>query len=112
MAKPKYEATSEILVKIGREDFYALNKEELPPVVSVNGDERVSAEIEILKSRSLAEKGVKLMGPMVIYDDLKGEGYDFGRDWAKFGQARRSPILIAVLRLQRALEVEALIIQN
>ncbi|MFH1626139.1 MAG: SPOR domain-containing protein [Pseudomonadota bacterium] len=65
--KPKYEATSQILVKVGREDVYTPADESLRPVVSANREEQIFGEIEILKSRSLADKVIASMGLRAIY---------------------------------------------
>jgi uncharacterized protein involved in exopolysaccharide biosynthesis len=41
------------------------------PVFDFNMEERINSEIELLKSRFLAEKVVQALGPLAIYPDLK-----------------------------------------
>ena len=75
---PIYEATSQILVKVGRENLYVPT---IPtagntnPVISLNREEEINSEIQILKSWALAENTVKSIGPINIYDGL-GESPD------------------------------------
>ena len=77
MAVPIYEAKAQLLVKIGREDVYMPT---LPgggptkPIISTNRTEQVNSEMEILRSRFLAEKVIQFLGPTVIYKDLDGTG--------------------------------------
>jgi uncharacterized protein involved in exopolysaccharide biosynthesis len=56
LMKPTYEATSQILVKIGRENLYVptVPNSGNNPVINVNREEQLNSEIEILKSPSLA----------------------------------------------------------
>ena len=74
MMQPTYEATAKIMVKIGREDVYVPN---LPgggsstPIMRFDYEERVNSEIEILKSKFLAQKVVETLGPTVIYEGLE-----------------------------------------
>jgi uncharacterized protein involved in exopolysaccharide biosynthesis len=75
MTTPTYEATAQILVKIGREDIYMPT---LPgggtakPIVSSGRTEQRNSEMEILRSRFLAQRVVESLGPAVIYKDLDG----------------------------------------
>jgi len=69
MTKPVYEAKAQILVKMGRENLY------IPPsstskVINFNRDNQINSEIELLKSRSLAENVIKFLGPETIYENL------------------------------------------
>jgi len=68
--KPIYEASSQILVKVGRENVYVPAGGNMNPVVRVDREEQRNSEIEILKGRSLAKEVVKAIGPKVIYKDL------------------------------------------
>jgi len=69
--KPMYEAKAQILVKIGRENVYV-------PVSGNSGqsinyyrqDEQINSEIEMLKSRTLAENVIKSLRVSNIYKDL------------------------------------------
>jgi uncharacterized protein involved in exopolysaccharide biosynthesis len=71
IVKPTYRATAQILVKIGRESVYVPATGGVRPVINFKSEERINSEIEILKSPSLAEKVVLVMGPTVLYEDLK-----------------------------------------
>jgi uncharacterized protein involved in exopolysaccharide biosynthesis len=73
LTKPVYESQAQILVKIGRENFYIPATQSLDPVVSYDRREQINSEIEILKTRSLAQKTLAAIGPTVVYADLKNE---------------------------------------
>ena len=71
--KPIYEAKAQILMKMGRENLY------IPPsstskVINFNRDNQINSEIELLKSRSLAENVIKFLGPETIYKNLDHKG--------------------------------------
>ena len=106
--QPIYEATSQIFVKIGRENLY------MPtgpgsgnsPVISVQREEQINSEIEIIKGRMLAEEVVKALDPKAIYKELNNE--QSGILALVFGSKKRlSPEEIAVLKLEKDLTVEA-----
>ncbi len=69
---PTYEATAQILIKVGRENVYVPAAGGAGPIFD-KGDQ-ITAEIEILGSRFLAEKVVMSLGPAVIYKDPDGTG--------------------------------------
>ena len=71
LIKPVYEASAQILIKRGRESVFVPAGRDANPVISYNREELINSEIEILKSRSLAEKVVLMMGPTVLYEKLK-----------------------------------------
>ncbi|MGD8523792.1 MAG: Wzz/FepE/Etk N-terminal domain-containing protein, partial [Desulfobacterales bacterium] len=73
LAKPTYEASAQILVKLGRESLFVPASADMRPVVNSNREERINSEIEILKSRSLAEKVALALGPTVIYENLRDQ---------------------------------------
>jgi uncharacterized protein involved in exopolysaccharide biosynthesis len=67
--EPTYEATSQILVKMGRENLYVPtvpSRNNLSPVVSFDREEQINSEIEILKGRFLAQKVVESLGAAAI----------------------------------------------
>ena len=73
LVKPTYEATAHILVKIGRENLYVPTlptNQDASAFLSRDLDEEINSEIEILKSRILAEKVVEKLGPSCIYSDI------------------------------------------
>jgi uncharacterized protein involved in exopolysaccharide biosynthesis len=73
LASPTYEASAQILIKLGRESVFVPASADMRPVVNYNREERINSEIEILKSRSLAEKVVLALGPTVIYENLEDQ---------------------------------------
>ena len=71
IAKPAYEAAAQLLVKMGRESIFIPATGNMNPVINNDRQERINSEIEILRSRALAEKVVVALGPTVIYENLK-----------------------------------------
>jgi len=105
--KPTYEASSQILVKVGRENVYVPATGNVNPVVRVDREEQLNSEIEILKGRSLAEEVVKSIGPRAIYPKLEAKGPGiFGGD----SNANPQEMLLnkATLNLQKELEVKGI----
>ena len=77
MVRPIYQATSQLLVKPGREDVYVSPTGESPPVVGNLGEvERVQTEIAILKSLNLRHELVDRFGAdrLFHYPDLTLKG--------------------------------------
>jgi len=73
-----YEATAQILVKIGRENIQSPTFAGERSVITFD----LTAEVEILKSRILAEKVVAALGPAVIYPDpLSSPSLDEAAQW-------------------------------
>jgi len=107
MSKPTYEASSQILVKVGRENVYVPTTGNVNPVVRVDREEQLNSEIEILKGRSLAEEVVKSIGPTVIYENLRVK--ESGTRGAA-SNANPQEMLVdkATLNLQKELEVEGI----
>jgi polysaccharide biosynthesis protein PslE len=71
---PIYEARSHILVKIGRENVYVptvASSASQNMIVSLDREEQINSEIEILNSPALIEKVAETVGPVVVYPDLK-----------------------------------------
>ena len=68
--RPVYEAKAQILVKIGRENLYIPPNSTNSQLINFNRDNQGNSEIELLKSRSLAEKVIKSLGPENIYKNL------------------------------------------
>jgi len=107
MSKPTYEASSQILVKVGRENVYVPTTGNMNPVVRVDREEQLNSEIEILKGRSLAEEVVKSIGPKVIYKNLRVK--ESGIQGAT-ANANQQEMLVdkATLNLQKELEVKGI----
>jgi polysaccharide biosynthesis protein PslE len=70
LLSPVYEAKSSLLVKIGRENIYRPEVGDRSPVVSINPEEVVNTEINILTSRDLIEKMITTLKIENIYPDL------------------------------------------
>ena len=70
VTRPTYEAKAQILVKMGRENLYIPPNTTNSQIINYNRDDQVNSEIELLKSRSLAEKVIKVLGPETIYKNL------------------------------------------
>jgi uncharacterized protein involved in exopolysaccharide biosynthesis len=70
MMEPVYEASTQILVKLGRESVFVPTSGNVSPILNINREQQVNSEIEILKSRALAEKVISTIGPTVLYKDL------------------------------------------
>jgi polysaccharide biosynthesis protein PslE len=71
--KPTYEASAQILIKVGRENLYIPTlptNNQLSPIINPNQEELINSEVAILTSRFLAEKVIEFLGPTSIYPDL------------------------------------------
>ena len=106
MVKPTYEAISQILLKLGRENLYVPHTSSGSPVINLDRQEQINSEIEILTSQSLAEQVVKDLGPTTIYEDLNKGGWKIFNLIRKDLEAGQSPDEKAILKLRKALEVE------
>jgi uncharacterized protein involved in exopolysaccharide biosynthesis len=68
---PKFEATSRILIKVGREDLYVPTiSQGMPMNIPASREERINSEIRILTSRLLIDKVVREIGPLTLYPKL------------------------------------------
>jgi uncharacterized protein involved in exopolysaccharide biosynthesis len=70
LTRPTYQTAAQILVKVGRENIYVPETAGSNPVVSINREEQINSEIEILKSPSLVKEVMAAVGPAVIYPEL------------------------------------------
>ena len=106
---PTYEASSQILVKVGRENLYVptVPSSGNNPVINLNREEQLNSEIEILKSPSLALEVVKALGPETIYPNLGEQPKGVLASLKPEPSTRMSPAQAAVLKLEKDLEVEA-----
>lgn len=68
--KPTYEAKAQILVKIGRENLYIPPNSGISQIIRPNREDQINSEIELLKSRSLAQNVVKSMKSQSVYKNL------------------------------------------
>jgi polysaccharide biosynthesis protein PslE len=106
---PIYEATSQILVKIGRENLYVptVPSSGNSPVVSVQREEQINSEIEILKGRTLAEEVMKTLDPKAVYKELRSEQNGFFANLLSGSKTGLSPMDRAVLNFEKDFAVEA-----
>jgi uncharacterized protein involved in exopolysaccharide biosynthesis len=70
LSKPIYESTANILVKLGRENLYLPTGGQLNPLISIDLIQQVNSEIEILKSRSLADTVIGSIGSSQLYGSI------------------------------------------
>jgi uncharacterized protein involved in exopolysaccharide biosynthesis len=111
LMKPTYEATSQILVKIGRENLYiptVAGGGNQSPVINLNREEQINSEIEILKSQSLLEQVVKSLGPTKIYETLGQKEPGILGKILGSGPSEESPLQRAVAKLEKDLTVEGI----
>jgi uncharacterized protein involved in exopolysaccharide biosynthesis len=76
LATPIYEAESEILVKTGRENIYmpaSTPGTSQSAVISLNREEQISSEIQILTTQALLEKTIESLGPAIIYKEFENQ---------------------------------------
>ena len=92
VATPTYEATAQILVKVGMEAVYTptLPTRDTEQIVRVDRQQQINSEIEILRSRFLAQKVVESLRPEVIYKDLDNSGGGFLRNLFRATEADQS----------------------
>jgi len=103
--KPTYMATAQILVKVGRENLYIPTGSDMAPIISRDIREQINSEIEILRSRSLAEEVAASLSPKTIYTNLGDKGSGIVK--AIIGRHEpRSLVDKAVLILQKNVKVE------
>jgi len=124
-ATPIYQATAKILVKIERESV------NMPASgVRLPGEMQINSEIQMLKSRSLAEKVLMALGPATIYPRSDEQDQEFWRQYLRkikdevrgllekyFPEKRKSQlgadkedseVLAFLPRFQAALSIEAI----
>jgi uncharacterized protein involved in exopolysaccharide biosynthesis len=105
LTNPKYEATAQILVKLGRESIFIPVTGESGPVINFDREERINSEIEILNSRALTEKMVAQIGPTTIYPGLKEDSPGLLRRLLGGGDADASADEKRALRFEIAIDI-------
>ena len=108
LVRPTFEATGQILVKPGRENIYMPATGSTNPVVSINREEQLNSEIEILKNRSLAQEVVEILGPAYLYPSLAKK--DKGDSASDFSRSRDEAELLknALLKFDKNLDVRGI----
>ena len=108
LTEPTYKATSQILVKMGRESIYLPTGGDSRPIITSNRQEQMISEMEILKSRSLAEKVVESLGPTTIYKNPNDKVKGIMKRFLQKAQARQLPLEKTVSKFQRTLKIEGI----
>jgi len=67
MMQPKFEASAQILIKLGRESVFIPTSENVGPIINLDRENRINTEMAILQSDTLAEKVLEIMGPGIVY---------------------------------------------
>ncbi len=93
VATPTYEATAQVLVKVGMEAVYTptLPTRDTEQIVRVDRQQQINSEIEILRSRFLAQRVVDSLRPEVIYKDLDNSGGGFLSNLFRATEGDQSP---------------------
>jgi uncharacterized protein involved in exopolysaccharide biosynthesis len=110
---PVYEASAEILVKIGREDIYTPISGVSGgdrPILSTNSTEQINSEVELLQSPLLMEKVLNTVGPAIIYPEFVHTGPDRLERIKTYFRRQDSLSLheSAVLEFEKALSIKSL----
>lgn len=107
LIKPTYEASSKILVKIGREDLYVPTvptSGTSAPTMNINRESQMNSEIEIIRSRSLSEKVVEFLGPTALYKNENDKDQSILRGFLPDDHAIQSPVEKVIFKLHMALK--------
>ncbi len=109
-----YEATSKVMVKVGRENVYMPTsptmRENQPVLFDYSREERINSEVEILRGRNLIEKVISDLGVKKIYPDIDKKpliSNPFSRD-AESVEKENLLFMNAVLVFMDNLRIEAL----
>ncbi len=100
--EPTYQASAQLLFKVGREDVAVPGSEYLLPAIRIDRQEQINSEIGILTSRPLIKRTVKKIGAATIYPGLM----ETSGDSSGSGAAESFLLDEAVRRVQRNLKVE------
>jgi uncharacterized protein involved in exopolysaccharide biosynthesis len=95
LVSPVYEAKSSLLVKFGREYIYRPEVGDRSPMVSINQDEAINSELNILTSRDLIEKVITTLKVENIYPDL-----------AESPPSAMTTLQAAIIRFEKKLNAE------
>ena len=107
LIKPTYEASSKILVKVGREDLYVPTvptSSTSTPTMNINRESQMNSEIEIIRSRSLSQKVVEYLSPTALYKSANGKDLTILSGFLPDDHAIQSPVEKVILKLDKALK--------
>jgi polysaccharide biosynthesis protein PslE len=106
MATPIFMASSQVLVKLGRENVFIPQVGNVSPILNENTVEQINSELELLKSQVLAEAVIKSVGLDKLFPDMQNPGW-LGRIRRSLsGTADNRNDERALLRFQKALAVQ------
>lgn len=108
LVEPIYEAKAQFLVKLGRESIYVPEIGGANPVISNNRDNQINSEIEILKSRSLAQDVITALGPKTINAEIGQPRSGILASILQRDPKPQDPAVTALLNLQSKLEIQAI----
>jgi uncharacterized protein involved in exopolysaccharide biosynthesis len=103
LMSPVYEAKSSILVNVGREYIYRPEAADRGPMVSLNQEEAVNSEINILTSRDLVESVITALQVKNLYPGLSANSSLLG---ALGISTKITPLQAAVIKFEKDLSVE------
>ena len=107
LIEPKYRATTQLLVKIGRQNVYNLPSSAGERIVNSNLTNQINSAIELLKSRSLAEKALNKLGPYTVYPMKESpDGEESRRPVKEF--SKRSDLAKKLLKFRKELSIEGI----
>ncbi len=102
LMSPQYEAKSSILVNVGREYIY--RPDAGGQMISINQEEAVNSEINILLSRDLIESVITTLQVKNLYPDLSKESFSLLP--ATGNGIKMTPLQAAVMRFEKKLTAE------
>ena len=104
LMSPVYEAKSTLLVKIGRENIYRPEVGDRSPMISMNQEEVVNSEINILTSQDLIEKVITDLKIENIYPEVLKSSWleDIGL------RKKTNPMQAAVLNFKKKLTAQGM----
>lgn len=106
-AKPTYEATAKILIRLSRENIYVPTPGGSNAIVKIDREGQINTEIQILNSRLVAEKVVESLGPLRIYPDLAPAAQPGVGSVSHATDVTPVAVQNAASRLQKHLTIEA-----
>lgn len=104
LISPVYEVKSSILVNVGREYIYRPEAADRSPNVSINQEETVNSEINILTSRDLIESVITTLQVKNLYPELSKDSSSLLRTLGI--STKITPLQAAVMKFEKDLSVE------
>jgi len=103
-----YRATAQVLIKVGWDNLYIPETGNTNPVFNMRQEEQINSEIEILKSRTISEKVVAAIGPLVLYPKLGNSSWFSLSSFLPGRDADKDPAEEALAALEKNLQIEAI----